>query len=98
MNDFPSFKGKIYMTQAMAQIGRSLLLEFVKMCEKRDQNSFYSKEQWIEEDQMYEICNSLGVQDWHDIYTAVDVETMFEKYVVELSHNEIKTLQNVMQI
>jgi Cft2 family RNA processing exonuclease len=33
------FKGKIYMTQAMAQIGRSLLIEFVKMCEERNANS-----------------------------------------------------------
>lgn len=33
------FKGKIYMTQAMAQIGRALLIEFVKMCEERNSNS-----------------------------------------------------------
>jgi hypothetical protein len=34
-----NFKGKIYMTLAMAQIGRSLLLEFVNMCETRNSES-----------------------------------------------------------
>ena len=33
------FKGKIYMTQALAQIGRALLIEFVKMCEDRNMNA-----------------------------------------------------------
>ena len=33
------FKGKIYMTQAMSQIGKALLLEFVKMCEERNINA-----------------------------------------------------------
>lgn len=33
------FKGKIFMTQAMSQIGKALLLEFVKMCEERNVNA-----------------------------------------------------------
>lgn len=39
MADNKNFKGKIYMTLAMAQIGRSLLLEFVNMCETRNNES-----------------------------------------------------------
>jgi hypothetical protein len=39
ISDNKNFKGKIYMTLAMAQIGRSLLLEFVNMCETRNNES-----------------------------------------------------------
>ena len=34
------------------------------------------------------------MQDWQDIYSEVDVETLFEKHVVVLNHNEIYHLTN----
>lgn len=34
------FKGKIYMTRALSQIGRSLMNEFVSMVRDRDQEAF----------------------------------------------------------
>lgn len=49
---------------------------------------------------MFEICQSLGVQDWQDVYSIVDIETLFENYVVELNHKQIKSVndEDTMQI
>jgi len=33
------FKGRVLLTQAMAQIGKAMLLEFVALCSKRNQDS-----------------------------------------------------------
>ena len=51
-----------------------------------------TSQEWIEQDQLFEICQNLGVQDWRDVYTELDVENLFENYVIELNHNEIHHL------
>ena len=117
------FRGKVYMTQAMAQIGKATLIEFVNLCQERNQESIDyvnqsgvfglchnsqgqgesnssekynqgSSNEWIEQDQLFEICQNLGVHDWQDIYTEVDVEALFDQFVVVLNHNEIHYLTN----
>ena len=57
-----------------------------------------ASQEWIEQDQLYEICQHLGCQDWQDVYTQVDVETMFENYVVELNHNEVHQVRNGIEM
>ena len=47
------------MTQAMAQIGRTLLTEFVKMCEERNANSI----QYYNQRQQGSFGNILSFQD-----------------------------------
>ena len=107
----------------MAQIGRTLLTEFVKMCEERNSESiqYYSRRafgnltlqgqggdqqrfnegasaDWLEQDQLFEICQSIGVQDWQDIYSILDVENLFENFVVELNYNQIEYLSGEQTI
>lgn len=39
----------------------------------------------------------MHVQDWQDLYTAADIEYMFENFVDELNFGEIKVLDNLVQ-
>ena len=48
-----------------------------------------ASQDWIEQDQLYEICQHLGVQDWQEIYSLVDVENLFENYVIEMNHGQV---------
>ena len=54
--------------------------------------------EWIEQDQLFEICQNLGVQDWRDVYTKVDVQNLFENFVVELNHGEISYLTSTKTV
>lgn len=83
-------------SQAASSFG-SMTLE-----DKDDQSKFNqgASQDWIEQDQLFEICQSLNVHDWQDVYTTMDVETLFENFVVELNHKQVRSVndEDTMQI
>lgn len=57
-----------------------------------------SSHEWIEQDQLFEICQRMGVSEWQDIYTEVDVEVLFQKHMVVVNQNEVKNLNTMKTI
>lgn len=59
----PGFKGKIVMTQPLAQIGQNLLLELIKINTKRNQQKAQSIN-FLQQEQMFQEFSRLGLEDW----------------------------------
>lgn len=93
----PGFRGKVYMTQPLQQIGQNLLLEFVKLNAKRN-NQKAQKLSFLQEAQLFEEFSRHGLADWQELYTEADLTRFFAEYVVVLNHNERHTFDSIVTL
>ena len=76
-----------------------MLHEFVRIVQDRDMNTVNmaagpasqstfgsgASKAWLEQDQLYEVCQKWHVNDWQDMYSPFDVDNLFENFVSEVS-------------
>ena len=93
----PGFKGKIYMTLPLMQIGQNLLIELVRLNEKRNQQKA-QKMNFLEEGQMFQEFSMIGLEDWQELYTEKEVNDFFANHVIVLNHNERHTFDSIVKL
>ena len=93
----PQFRGKIYMTQPLQQIGQNLLYEFVKLNRKRNSQKAQQMS-FFEQEAMYQEFSRMGLEDWLDLYTEEDIHNFFTNHVVVLNHNERHAFDNLVSL
>jgi Cft2 family RNA processing exonuclease len=93
----PGFHGKVYMTLPLMQIGQNLLLELVRLNQKRNSQKA-QKMNYLQEAQMFDAFAAYGLADWQELYTEEDLTKFFQEHVVVLNHNEHHNFDSVVEI
>ena len=93
----PDFKGKVMMTQPIAQIGYHLVMEFVIQNTKRNLKRGGECE-FLKHEKLHEVFARLGIEEWQELYTVEEVEECFNKHVTPLSFNENFAFDNLISV
>eukprot|EP00347_Sterkiella_histriomuscorum_P005551 403356179 len=100
------FKGKVFMTVPVGQIGQHLLNELVILNDQRNQTKQKGQGDsgsdfggsYFKQEKMKGIFAKLGIEEWQNLYTQADIDECFEQHVTLLNYNESYTFDNLIKI